>query len=100
MSYVDEVLTKDEHIRYTAKVSLVSYLFNFLLGAILLVSTLPMLVMTFFVSEGGSARGGVFFWLVVALLLLLWPFIARMSTELVLTNRRVIAKFGVISRDT
>jgi hypothetical protein len=36
-------------------------------------------------------------WLVVALCLLVWPFIARRSTELAITDKRLIAKYGVIS---
>ncbi|HEY6482062.1 MAG TPA: PH domain-containing protein [Steroidobacteraceae bacterium] len=34
---------------------------------------------------------------ILALLMLLWPFIARKSTEVVVTDRRLIAKFGLVS---
>jgi uncharacterized membrane protein YdbT with pleckstrin-like domain len=38
--------------------------------------------------------------LALAALLLLRPVLARLTTELVITNRRIIAKFGVIRRST
>jgi uncharacterized membrane protein YdbT with pleckstrin-like domain len=101
MSYVQQVLGKDERVQYTAKVSLLSYWFNFALGGLVLMGGLPMLLMSGSIGEAGDFLQGMsLFWLSLATFLLAWPFLVRATTELVLTNRRVIAKFGVISRDT
>jgi uncharacterized membrane protein YdbT with pleckstrin-like domain len=101
MSYVNEVLGKDERIQYQAQVSLVSYLFHFILGGLIVLGSIPELIMS---VVGDGVPGGVgavmFFWLLIGGLLLAWPYIVRANTELVLTNRRVIAKFGVVSTDT
>jgi uncharacterized membrane protein YdbT with pleckstrin-like domain len=35
--------------------------------------------------------------LALGVILLAWPFIARRTTELVITDKRLIAKFGVVS---
>lgn len=95
MSYVQEVLGKDEVVQHSAKVALVRYWLEFLLGGLILLGSLPVL----FMSEGLLAKMeiGMF---ALGILLIVWPFLVRATTELVLTNRRVIAKFGVISRDT
>jgi len=95
MSYVQEVLGKDELVQHTAKVSLVRYWLNFLLGGLILLATLPSL----FMGQSDLAKF-VMGWLAFGVLLIAWPFLVRATTELVLTNRRIIAKFGVISRDT
>lgn len=75
-SYVESTLIKDEKIIYEGKISLWSLLPMILLGLILL----PF---AFF---------GLLFW-VAAL-------IRYLTTELAFTNKRVIAKFGFISRKT
>jgi uncharacterized membrane protein YdbT with pleckstrin-like domain len=35
--------------------------------------------------------------LFIAIVLLIWPFVARRSTELAITDKRLIAKYGVLS---
>jgi membrane protein YdbS with pleckstrin-like domain len=74
-SYVESTLISDEKVIYTGKVSLWSMLPLFILGLLLL----PFGV-------------GLIFWL--------WAVIRYMTTELAFTNKRVIAKFGFISRKT
>lgn len=75
-SYVEGTLIKDEKVIYTGKISLWSLLPLFILGLILL----PL------------AGLGLLFWLAAG--------IRYMTTELAFTNKRVIAKFGFISRRT
>lgn len=94
MSYVQEVLGKDEVVQHTAKVALVRYWLNFLLGGLMLLGSLPSLFM------GKEVAMFMIVPLAIAILVIGWPFMVRATTELVLTNRRVIAKFGVISRET
>ena len=50
-------------------------------------------------AASGSAAGGYVagFLLLFAVFLLVWPFIARWSTELAITEKRLIAKYGVVS---
>ncbi|MBI3284776.1 MAG: PH domain-containing protein [Burkholderiales bacterium] len=75
-SYVESTLIKDEKVIYTGKISLWSLLPLFIIGLILL----PL------------AGIGLLFWLAAG--------IRYMTTELAFTNKRVIAKFGFISRQT
>lgn len=74
-SYVENTLIKDEKIIYEGKISLWSLLPLILLGLILL----PVWI-------------GIVFWLAAL--------IRYLTTELAFTNKRVIAKFGFISRKT
>jgi uncharacterized membrane protein YdbT with pleckstrin-like domain len=74
-SYVEGTLIKDEKVIYTGKISIWSLLPLLILGLILL----PFGI-------------GLIFWIAAA--------IRYITTELAFTNRRVIAKFGFISRQT
>jgi uncharacterized membrane protein YdbT with pleckstrin-like domain len=102
MSYVEDVLGKDERVQYRAKVSMLSYWFNFAVGGLfLLIGFTGLIVDRSSIGEAGETlRGIAYFWLGLGTILVTWPLLVRATTELVLTNRRVIAKFGVISRDT
>ncbi len=75
-SYVERALVKDERVLYVGHVSLWSLLFLIILGFLLL------LVFGL----------GLIFWLIA--------YIKYKTTELAITNKRVIAKFGFISRKT
>ena len=74
--YVEKTLIKDETIVYVAHVSLWSQFWLIFFGVVLL-----------------AAFG-------LGLIFLLVAYTRYKSTELVVTNRRVIAKFGFISRRT
>lgn len=74
-SYVENTLIKDEKIIYEGKISIWSLLPLMLLGLIFL----PVWI-------------GIVFWLAAL--------IRYLTTELAFTNKRVIAKFGFISRKT
>ena len=75
-SYVDGVLINDEQVMYRARISLWSLWLPILLGVI----TLPLFGV------------GLLFWL--------WAWITYATTELAITNKRVIAKSGLIQRRT
>jgi uncharacterized membrane protein YdbT with pleckstrin-like domain len=75
MSYVQDSLTKGETIVYQGHVSLWSMAFSLVMGVILLPSGLGVLI-------------------------LLLVFVRYRSTELAITNKRIIAKFGFVRRDT
>ena len=76
MSYIESALVNGEHVVYTGKVSPWSLAPQVVIGLVLL----P-------------------FW-GVGLLFLIAAAIRYLTTELVITNRRVFAKFGFISRHT
>jgi uncharacterized membrane protein YdbT with pleckstrin-like domain len=102
MSYVNSVLGKDESIQYEATVSLLPFLPRFIFGLILVGGGIFSFTVSFKEKIGavpaetilGSA---LILW---GLLVLVKPIIAKETTELVITNRRIIAKFGLISRYT
>ena len=75
MSYIDDSLIEGESIIHRARVSWWSQFGLLVLGVVLLV-------------------------VVVGLFFLIAAWIAVRSTEIAITNRRVIAKFGFIKRDT
>lgn len=75
-SYIEDALIKDERIVYTGKVSVWPMAWMISLGIILLPA----------------------FGLGLIFLLIVW--IKSKTTELAITNKRVIAKFGFISRRT
>jgi uncharacterized membrane protein YdbT with pleckstrin-like domain len=75
MSYIDDSLIEGESILHRARVSWWSQFWLVFLGILLLV-------------------------LVVGLAFLVAAWIRVRSTEIAITNRRVIAKFGFVKRDT
>jgi uncharacterized membrane protein YdbT with pleckstrin-like domain len=74
-SYVDEVLIADERVLHRGRLSLVPYWGWLLLGLVLVV-------------------------VIVGIGILAWIYIKVRSTELAITNKRVIAKFGFVRRST
>jgi uncharacterized membrane protein YdbT with pleckstrin-like domain len=74
-SYVDTALTEGERIVYKGHLSWWTQFWYVFLGILLAV-------------------------VLVGIVLLIMAWIRRASTELAITNKRVIAKFGFVSRDT
>jgi uncharacterized membrane protein YdbT with pleckstrin-like domain len=90
--YIEDSLSAGETVKYTARVSLWRYTFNFFIGAgLVLISLRGMFAATQSLHSVSTAL------LVIALVVLVAPFIARSATELVITNKRLIAKYGLIS---
>lgn len=75
MSYVDNILIADETLLHRGRLSLVPYAGWILLGVLLAV-------------------------VVIGLFILGWVFITVRSTEIAITSKRIIAKFGFIRRST
>lgn len=75
MSYIDDSLIEGEKIIHRARVSWWSQFGLVLLGLVTLV-------------------------IVIGAFILIWAWIQVRSTEIAITNRRVIAKFGFIRRNT
>lgn len=95
--FVEENLGSGEVVHYTATVSLWSYIFNFVIGGLLALVTVPALIASVFSKGSGFMSWFEGILAVCAVLLIVWPFIARRSTELVVTDRRFIAKYGLVS---
>lgn len=91
-SYVETIVGSGEQVLHVGKVSMFSIL-PLLLGGSLLI----------LIGGGALAIGTGPLGLIIAafgLILILAGLIRRNSTELAVTNRRVIAKFGLVSRST
>lgn len=97
-SYVDSVLAEGERIVYRATISHWKVFPSYLVGALFLLAALGAYI------AGGSRTAAslavVAIPLVVGLAVILAAVIRRQTTELVLTNRRIIMKRGFVSRDT
>jgi|SRR5277367_5837633 len=101
-NYVEEGLSQGEAVKYIARLSLYKYWPNFLLGGLLLFGSLSVLFKAFIAPSNGHAAGAMMgismgVVLLLALAVFLWPFLARKRTELAITNKRLIAKFGLLS---
>ena len=90
-SYVDSIVGEGERVLYVGKVSLFSILPAIIGGGLLVIIGLAGL---------GTAGPLGFVFLALGALALAVGFIKRSSTELAVTNRRVIAKFGLVRRST
>jgi uncharacterized membrane protein YdbT with pleckstrin-like domain len=90
-SYVESIVGEGERVLYVGKVSLFSILPAIFGGGLLVVIGL--------VGLATAGPLGVVF-LALGALALAVGFIKRSSTELAVTNRRVIAKFGLVRRST
>lgn len=85
MGYVEKNLMPDEKILFIGKIHWIIYLFGaivFTIGLILPVETVKSVL------------------IVIGLFFLIRAFIFAKTTELIITSKRVIAKFGLIRRNT
>lgn len=97
-SYVNAVLGKGERVEYQAQVALSSYWLALPFGGLCLLSATAMIVMA---SSGTSVEGALMGSKVYGLwaaLAILPPLLTRQTSELVITNRRIIAKVGLLRR--
>jgi hypothetical protein len=96
--YVASVLGKNELALYQARLSLTSYWFWFVLGGCLLLIGLLLSIAA--AATKGVPAGFGLGCLAVGALFFVRPIVARLTTELVITNRRIIAKWGLVRRST
>jgi len=96
-SYVDSVLAEGERIVYRAAISHWKFFLSYLAGSLFLASALGAYIAG---SRAGASLAMVAIALVIGLALMLSAIIRRQTTELVLTDRRIIMKRGLVSRDT
>jgi len=94
-SYVESVLAPGERIVHRAEISHWNYALSYLVGVLCFAGAIGAL---FLQSQERFKIAGVA--ALAGLLIVLVAVIRRATTELVLTDRRIIAKRGFISRDT
>ena len=92
MSYIQTTLTPDETVRYTAKLSQWYFLPFCIYGVFFIWLGL------FFIEEKILLIALGFF--VCGLIIFSWVAVQFMSTEIAVTNKRVLCKIGFISRNT
>jgi uncharacterized membrane protein YdbT with pleckstrin-like domain len=102
MSYIDKILQPGETVRRTAHIHWFIYLPAFVFAA---AAMLVVLLVTMNIGDVGTswrefALIAALVLFAIALYLLLRAWIARTTTELVATDRRVIYKRGLIRRYT
>ncbi len=93
MKYVNKTLMPDEEVEYMGKI----HWFIYLPGIIMFVAA--FLVLFAFTDAPLVITVGITL-LVFSFISMLKAFIKRTTTELVVTSKRVIAKFGLIKRET
>jgi uncharacterized membrane protein YdbT with pleckstrin-like domain len=96
-SYVEAIVGPGERVRYVGHVSLWSVLGALVGGGVLIVLGIGLAISTAATNLpppiGMAVAALGLLWIVAAL-------VRRSATELAVTNRRVIAKFGLVSRST
>ena len=97
-SYVESVLAAGENIVYRARISRWKFFLYYLVGILALAAGPAGLIITGDRSQRAFILAGIA--VLVGLVVILAAVIRRNTTELVLTNRRIITKRGLISRDT
>jgi uncharacterized membrane protein YdbT with pleckstrin-like domain len=97
-SYAESVLADGEKIMYRSAISHWKYAFHYLAGAVFLAAGLIAIV----ASSGPESYAQMIAIvpIVIGLVFIMIAVIGRLTTELVLTDRRIITKRGLISRDT
>ena len=106
-SYVAKVLLPDEHVVFAASLHWIIYLQGLcitIFGGVLGYYSYPIIDLLFgpsYEQVAGHILSGIALFIVVAgVSLLFGAYLRQTSTELVLTDRRIIAKYGIISRAT
>lgn len=97
--YVDSVLASGESVIYRAAISRWKYFASYFFGVVLIVIGVAAVFFTYFGTDNATRiAGGIP--LVLGLATVLSAILRRRTTELVLTDRRIIAKRGIMSRET
>jgi uncharacterized membrane protein YdbT with pleckstrin-like domain len=98
-SYVESVLAHGEQIVHRAAISHWKFMASYLVGVLLVAASLGALIIT---RNDGTPTSRIMAGVALAIgvVVILVAVIRRRTTELVLTDRRIITKRGFISRDT
>src|SRR5512140_2449601 len=99
-SYVDSVLAEGERIVYRAAISHWRFFLSYLIGGLFLLAGLRVGAYVAAGDHSGTSIAMAAIPLAIGLFVILSAVIRRQTTELVLTDRRIITKRGLVSRDT
>jgi uncharacterized membrane protein YdbT with pleckstrin-like domain len=91
-------LAEGEQIVYRAAISHWKFFLSYLLGGLFMLASLGVYIATG--NHAGASLAVDAIPLAIGLAMILSAVIRRQTTELVLTNRRIITKRGLVSRDT
>jgi uncharacterized membrane protein YdbT with pleckstrin-like domain len=97
-SYVDSVLAEGERIVYRAHISRWKFFLSYLLGVLFVLAGLTAYVRRSDIGTDSLIPAAVL--VAIGLVLFLVAVVRRWTTELVLTNRRIITKQGLVARNT
>ncbi|WP_373069389.1 PH domain-containing protein [Gemmatimonas sp.] len=100
-SYVESVRGSGETVLHEGKIALVSYWLALPFGGFCLFAGVAAMIVGVFMqelSQGISSAATIYF--VMGVLCVAPPILTKMTSEVVITNRRIIAKVGLISRRT
>src|SRR5580765_7173087 len=97
-SYVETIIGSGEHIVHVGHVSLLAFFSSLAGGTFLIVVAIGMLFMPVGSPDVSHSLSGIA--AALGVLLIVVALVRRSSTELAVTNRRVIVKFGLIARRT
>ena len=97
-SYVETIIGPGENIVYVGRVSLLTILSSLLGGTLLFAVSIGLLLLSVGSPDIMRALAGIA--AALGVLVIVVAIVRRNSTELAVTNRRVIAKFGLIARRT
>ena len=97
-SYVDSVLAEGERIVYRAHVSRWKFFLSYLVGGLFLAAAVATYVAGSRYTAESATLAAILF--AIGLVVLFSAVVRRWTTELVLTNRRIITKRGLVARDT
>lgn len=95
MSYVKGTLSKDEEIKEVVKLHWFNYIFTGILAFIAL-----LFVISYFASAELQKDTGTKWIVILFVLWALYDFLKLYTTEMVITNKRVICRKGIISVKT
>jgi uncharacterized membrane protein YdbT with pleckstrin-like domain len=96
--YVNTIVGSGEHVIHIGRLSLVTIFSSLLVGAFLIAGAIGLLVMPIGSADISRALAGIT--AALGIIVIIAALVRRSSTELAVTNRRVIAKFGLIARST
>ena len=101
-SYAESVLADGEKIVYQSYISHWYFLGRYVVGGFFLMMGLAMVFVSLSSLSSSRSFGPVIglLFIMMGILLILYSLIKRFTTELALTNRRLIVKRGLISRET
>jgi len=97
MSYVQSVLQPDERVKYVTDIHWIIFLPGI---ALFILAVLFYLLAVSTTSVFAFWAGIAFFFLILAVIALLSAWFQRVTTEIAVTDRRIIYKRGFISRRT